>query len=161
MIDVNDPFFEKIFMHLVRMAAEDFQKRAETMSAEELYENSDFFPAYNPDRHDYMQKPVGYTCRAEDGTIMQLMPSIATMALSDDTSGMGKSRAVAQPMWKRRWSRVAEYAKAFVSDPMSPYDTGMCCVWENAVYRSLEDDVIESPAEAETSWELIHGVELT
>lgn len=156
MIDVNDPFFEKIFMHLVRMAAEDMQKRALEMDTEALYENSDFFPAYNPERHDYTQKPVGYTCKAEDGTIMQLMPSVSMMGDAE----LGTSGDAAQPMWKRRWSRVSENAKAFVSDPISPYDTGMCCVWENEVYQSLEDDVTESPADAPSSWTLIPGVEL-
>lgn len=156
MIDVSDPYFEKIFMHVVRMVAEDFQKRADTMTVDELYDNSDFFPAYNPDRHDYTQKPEGYTCRTDDGTIMRLVPvseiGLMTLADGEDTHPVG-------PRWKRMWSKNPERAKPFVGDDVSPFEQGDCCLWEGDTYRCLVEGCTSSPEDEPNWWELVSSAE--
>lgn len=159
----NDPFFVKFVQKTARMLGEWYQQKALSMTTEELYADSEFFPAYNPER-DYSSKPDGYTCRAEDGTMMRL--TRLTSAASGQVSAKGgltsgttgiKSEAVSDVQasdfsWKCCWSTNPVYAKDFVSSMDSPYGKDECCMYDGVVYRSLRDGNTTSPINAPESW---------
>lgn len=163
---MNDEFLSKFFKGLARMLGEDFQKRASTMTTDELYEYAEFFPAYNPEKHDYTAKPTGYTCRNEDGTIMILVASSSianggSLASGSINGVRGSTIKATEPIWCYRWSTDPFKAKAFISSSMSPYNTGECCFLNGKVYRSLSDTNTTSPEDAPASWEEVPDIVLS
>lgn len=152
---MNDPFLAKYFKGLARMLGEYYQTKVPDMTPDELYELADFFPSYDPEKHDYSTKPVGYTCKAEDGTIMTLVDtSISTMDVDGDgTKSSG-------PAWHCHWSNDPMKAKAYTASIFSPYTEGNCCFWDGKVYRALSNEVAGSPEEDPESWEELQGVTL-
>lgn len=151
---MSDPYLCSFFKGVARMLGEYYQTKVPEMSSDELYAISDFLPAYNTERHDYTQKPDGYTCRKEDGTIMTLIPS--SMPLGDHA----ENGSISQPMWHCHWSTDPSKAKAFISDDISPYSKDECCFWDGKVFRSVVDDNCLSPEDAPNSWEEIPNVVL-
>lgn len=145
----NDPYFMKFIMGLARMLGEYMQEKAASMSAEELYNASMFFPSYNEDR-DYSEKTDGYTCRKEDGTIMQLVTAASTgIATMDENDGHPQMR------WKCVWSKDPMMAKPYMGDDASPYYTGDCCIWEGEIYRCLVDGNFSDPEDEPDRWEKV------
>lgn len=147
---MQDDFTKKFFVGLATMLARDYQARAATMSAEELYENSMFFPVYDPSKHDYSTKSPGYTCHSENGTIMQLLDG-RDYALS--TLDEGDDGEIQIPIvWRNIWSKKPELAKPFDESGTSPYSMGDCCVFNGTIYRSLEDGNTDSPDDNPDGW---------
>lgn len=142
----NDPFAKKFILALAGVVARDIQNRANDMTPEELYENLDFIPAYNPDKHDYSEKPEGYTCKDENGTVMQLTTD---SSFNQTSLEEGKASSI---MWRYVWSKNPAYAKEFCSSDISPYNTGDCCSFKGRVYRSLEDGNTLSPSDNSNGW---------
>lgn len=170
-MDINelarDPFFAKFLQKTARMLGEWYQQKAATMTNDELYEDSDFFPAYNPER-DYSQKPDGYICRAEDGTMLRLVrntDSVSAGAVSGSLKGSAGTTAVnkgvvfdavtSEFVWQACWSTKPDQAKKFVEDPNSPYNKNEVCSYDGEVYRCLITGTSQSPAEAPGSWEKV------
>lgn len=147
---MQDPFSKQFICGLAGMLARDYQSRASKMTAEELYENSLFFPAYNPDKHDYSTKEPGYTCRTEDGIIMQLLngQDYSVSTLNSDTEGVVQTPI----LWRRIWSKKPELAKPFDDSGTSPYNMGDCCIFNGQIYRSLEDNNVSSPSDYSDGW---------
>lgn len=156
----RDPFFIKFVQKTAQMLGEWYQQKAPSMTTEELYADSEFFPAYNPER-DYSSKPDGYTCRSEDGTMMRLTRISSSVSgsaskgdLTASTTGI-KSETVSDTSefsWKCCWSTNPIHAKEFVSSMDSPYGKDECCIYDGVVYRSLKDNNISSPINAPESW---------
>ena len=141
---MEDPFAKKLLLGLTAMLARDIQNRASTMTAEELYANLEFIPVYNPEKHDYNGKPVGYVCRSEDDTILQLVGSSDYAATDLD----GEKKI----LWKHVWSKDPANARPFVASDVSPYMMGDCCLYEGRVYRCLNNGVTGSPEDTPEAW---------
>lgn len=143
----NDPFFIKFIQRTARMLGEYYQQKAPSMTTEELYADSEFFPMYNSER-DYSDKINGYVCKDANGTMMRLV-SAADIGLVT-TDNLGESPSV---IWKKCWSKDPMRAKPFEASDASPYGEGECCVFEGVVYRSLHDMNVMSPEDDPESWE--------
>lgn len=141
----NNSFTTRLLVKLAQMLARDYQNRASEMTADELYEASDFLPTYNEDR-DYSGKPAGYVCKSIDGVIMRLAEPSATFDLNDSKNG------ASQPMWGYIWSKDPKYAKTYVRSELTPYNAGDCCLWNDEVYISKIDENYHSPEEAPNDW---------
>lgn len=152
---MSDPYLSKFFKGLARMLGEFYQGKAPNMSSDELYAISDFLPTYNTELHDYTQKPVGYTCKKDDGTVMTLLGDLGSgIMTTDEVDGeIPKGQ-----MWQCHWSTDPSKAKAFISSDLSPYNTDECCFWDGKVYRSKSDGVCLSPEDDPESWEEVKGV---
>lgn len=151
----NDPFFIKFIQKTARMLGEWYQEKAPSMTNDELYADSEFFPLYNPER-DYSMKPDGYVCKNEDGVMMRLVrqddgPIKASSSITRDLV-VDKSNSV---IWKTCWSTNPDYAREFVSSELSPYNTGEVCWFDGFVYKSLVDGNTKSPSESSNDWEQI------
>lgn len=153
----NDPFFVKFIQKTARMLGEWYQEKAPNMTNEELYADSEFFPAYNPDR-DYSVKPAGYVCRAEDGTMMRLTRSSSLSVGKIGSASLNSTAATDATIdsmsfsWKRCWSTNPTNAKEFVSSIDSPYGKDECCTVDGVIYRSLKANNTTSPSDAPESW---------
>lgn len=150
---MQDPYAKKVLLALVGMLARDYQARALDMTSEELYENSEFFPMYNPDTKDYSKKPVGYTCKDSNGNIMQLLDGNAYAMQTMDLDGEEGSSPQIPIVWRTRFSTNPALAKPFNASETSPYGKDECCVFESKIYRSLVDNNIESPGLGPDKWE--------
>lgn len=148
----KDPFFIKFIQKTARMLGEWYQSKANDMTNDELYADSEFFPMYNPDK-DYSEKSNGYVCRQEDGTMMRLVRSsnVATMSVNSIT-GKNQNGSIE---WKKCWSKDPSKAKEFESSQLSPYMKDECCIYNGTIYRSLVDQNTESPSDNLNSWEKI------
>lgn len=149
----QNPMLKQIFLGCVRLVAKDLQTRAGGMTSEELYENENLIPVYDPEKHDYTEKPIGYVCKADDGTIMQLL------SIDGDTSAAaideGGEMAGGAPSWKMHWSKDPSRAKEFVQMEASPYNIGDCVISEGMLYRSKINDNLTIPTETAEGWELL------
>lgn len=153
---LEDKFFVKFIQRTARMLGEWYQQKASTMTNDELYEESEFFPAYNADK-DYSNKPDGYVCRAEDGTMMRLMhtelPSLyANNIKLESIKGTDASSPI---VWKICWSTDPKMAREFVSSEFSVYGKNECCIYNGDIYRCLSDKVIQCPMETPENWEKV------
>lgn len=166
---MKDPFLMKFFSGLAKMLGEYYQEHAAEMTTDELYENAEFFPSYNPEKHDYAEKPIGYTCRNEDGTIMTLVSGIGgpqdvymdneiTTEKASVSAVKGKQTVSEGVLWHYHWSTDPFKAKPFISSDISPYNIGECCSFNGKVYRSLTDSNTSSPDESPDKWEEVSDI---
>lgn len=145
----TDPFFIKFLQKTVRMLGEWYQEKAPSMTNDELYENSEFIPMYNPER-DYSEKAEGYVCKDADGTIMRLTSIDSLPVAINEDSEVGNGN-----FWRKCWSKDPMKAKAFVTVTTSPYNEGEYCMFEGGVYRATNNMVVDSPADDPSSWEKV------
>lgn len=145
----NNPFFIKFIEKTAHMLGEWYQQKAPSMTNDELYVDSEFFPIYNPDR-DYSMKPDGYVCKSEDGIMMRLVrpASVGIMRI-------GASGEAALVNWKSCWSTDPILAHNFVSSEISPYNVDEVCLFNGYAYKSLVDNNTKSPFDAPDDWQKV------
>lgn len=148
----QNPLLKQIFLGTVRVVAKDLQTRAGEMSSDELYENESLIPVYDPERHDYTKKPIGYVCKTDDGIIMRLLDVDGdTSAAAIDEEG----NVAGAPSWKLCWSTDPAKAKEFVQLDSSPFSVGECTISEGMLYRSKIDNNLTIPTENAEGWEML------
>lgn len=144
----NDPFFVKFIQKVARMLGEKYQQDAPNMTADEIYEDHEFFPAFNPQRHNYKDKAAGYVCRSPRGNMVKLI-----QPYDSDTYPQEPEDLPAQ--WGFYWSNDPKYATEFVQLATSPYNIGNVCLFEGEVYRSTMDNNVHSPGDYPDGWEKV------
>lgn len=149
----NDPFMKALFLKLVKMVALKCQDDAPDMTSEEIYENEEFFPAWNPQIHNYKNKKIGYVCKSPSGNLVRLI-----QPYDSDIYGDEPEQLTAQ--WGFYWSKDPKKAKDFVKSSTSPYGIGDCCKENDVVYRSLMDNNVYAPSEYDRGWEIVPQEEL-
>lgn len=149
----NDPFLKQMFLKLVKMIALDCQEKAPEMTAEEIYENEEFFPAWNPNLHNYLEKKAGYVCKSPKGNLVRLIQPYDSTVYTDEPEAL-------TAQWGFYWSKDPKKAKEFVKSATSPYGKGDCCIEDGKVYRSTMDGNTFAPSEYERGWELVPEEEL-
>lgn len=149
----NDPFLKQLFLKLVKIVALDCQEKAPDMSAEEIFENEDFFPAWNPDMHNYKDKKAGYVCKSPKGNLVRLI-----QPYDSDIYPAEPEELAAQ--WGFYWSKDPKRAKAFVKSATSPYGIGDCCIENGVVYRSTMASNTFAPSEYSRGWKEVPEEEL-
>lgn len=145
----NDPFFIKFIQRLARMLGEWYQEKAPSMSNDELYDDIEFIPSFNPAR-DYSEKNEGYVCKDEDGTIMRLTNVESLPVAIDAEQEVGEGN-----FWRKCWSKDPRKAKPFATVTTSPYNEDECCEFEGEIYRAVDNMVTDSPADDPSSWEKV------
>lgn len=148
----NDPFFEKFMSRVARMLSREYQRLAPTMTSEEIIEDQEFFPMFNPDRHQYLDKSVGYVCRTLKGNVVHLLQPYDSTICKEEPENLSEK-------WGFYWSKDPNKATEFVKTATSPYSIGDCCMENGDVYRSVIDDNMYAPSEYEQGWVKILGEE--
>lgn len=145
----NDPFFIKFLQKTARMLGEWYQEKAPSMTNDELYDDNEFIPMFNPER-DYGDKTEGYVCKDADGTIMRLtsVESLPVTISDEEEVGTGN-------FWRKCWSKDPMKARPFMTVTTSPYNEGECCIFNGEIYRATDNMVIDSPADDPSSWEKV------
>lgn len=161
----NDPFFIKLLQQIVYLVGMSFQERAAaaltmpmTLSEDgegenlyaakmaELFDNEEFFPAFNPERHNYMTKPEGYVCKTPKGNLAYLLEPY------DSAANPGEPEDHTD-LWGFYWSPNPEHATEFIQSALSPYYNGAYCRYDGELYRSIADVNTSSPADDSSKWE--------
>lgn len=142
----NDAFLKQLFLKLVRIVAQDTQDKAPAMTAEEIFENEDFFPAWNPEKHNYLNKKAGYVCRSPKGNLVRLIQPYDSTVYSDEPENL-------PAQWGFYWSKDPKKATEFVKSSTSPYGIGDCCKENGKVYRSTMENNVHAPSEYAQGWE--------
>lgn len=149
----QDPFLKKLFLKLVKMVALDMQDKAPEMTADELYESEDFFPEWNPEIHNYLEKKAGYVCKSKKGNLVRLIQPYDSKIYPQEPEELSAQ-------WGFYWSKDPKRAKEFVKSATSPYNIGDCCKEGEQVYRSIMDNNTYAPSEYDRGWELVSEEEL-
>lgn len=144
----NDSFLKQLFLKLVKMVALDCQDKAPQMSAEEIFENEEFFPAWNPQMHNYLHKKAGYVCKSKQGNLVRLIQPYDSSIYTDEPETL-------TAQWGFYWSKDPKKAKPFVKSATSPYDIGDCCIENDTVYRSTMANNTYAPSEYSQGWEIV------
>lgn len=164
--DLQDsPFFTKLLQQMILLVGLNFQEKAaalagpQTISEDdsdgyatritELFDNEEFFPSFNPMRHNYLHKKAGYVCKSPKGNLVYLIQPYDSTIYTDEPEDL-------PAQWGFYWSPNPDHAKEFVKSSTSPYYKGACCLFEGEVYRSTIDNNVYSPSEYEAGWEKVY-----
>lgn len=150
---MNDPFFAKFISRVARMLALDYQQRAPQMTADEIYEDSEFFPKFDLTKHNYLEKKAGYVCQSPRGNMVRLLQPYDSTVYTSDPEEL-------PAQWGFYWSKDPKKATEFMKLSTSPYSKGDCCIENGEVYRSTADNNVWSPSEYATYWEKVPEEEL-
>lgn len=128
------------------------------MTGTELNDKTDMIPAFAEavKIKNMLDRPAGQTggfvCRSSAGRVVSLLQKYdSTVYLHEDGTPWEPEELPAQ--WRFKWSTDPAKALPFIKLATSPYNTGDCCTWEGAVYRSTIDNNVYSPAEYPQGWE--------
>lgn len=149
----QDPLLKKLFLRFVRMVSVDVQARAPDMDVDEIYDNEDFFPMWNPDKHNYLKKKAGYVCKTPFGNLVRLIQPYDSTIYTDPPEQL-------PAQWGFYWSKDPKKAKGFIKSATSPYGIGDCCIENGVVYRSKMENNTFAPSEYERGWEIVPEEEL-
>lgn len=163
----NDPFLFKLLQQMAYLVGMSFQQRAaealtvpQTMGEggeggvtfadrmEELFDNEEFFPEFNTERHNYLTKPNGYVCKSPKGNLVYLLQPYDSSIYTAEPEDL-------PAQWGFYWSPNPKYAKEFIQSATSPYYKGACCLYDGEVYRSLINANVHSPAAYPAGWEKV------
>lgn len=144
----NDPFVIKFIQKLARMLGEKYQTDAPTMTADEIYEDQEFFPAFNLQLHNYLNKPAGYVCKSPSGNMVKLLQPYDSTIYTQNPEDL-------PAQWGFYWSSNPDYATEFIKLATSPYMKGNVCLFEGEIYRSTIDNNVHSPSEYAAGWEKV------
>jgi hypothetical protein len=137
-----------------RADAENLQARSADMTNDELYTESRKIPSYKGAVASMNMlnrkagRKDGFVCVSSAGTVCRLLQIYD----SDIFTGEPESLPA---QWGRVWSNDPSLAKDFVSDANSPYHKGNCCIENNDVFRSKEDNNVHAPSSYPNGWEKV------
>lgn len=113
--------------------AQKLQKRAESMTGTELYDENGFIPSFQAAcaKMNMLQRPVGFVCRSPKGRVVKLIqPYDSTIYTQDPEALSAHYRFV--------WSKNPKHALPFASISTSPFDKDECTVGRDGVTYASE-----------------------
>lgn len=119
-----------------RSDAEEFQKIASALSYDEIVANEYRIPVFRNDVH----YPVGFVCKTSAGNIVRLLEEY-------DAEGEPEENPA---HWHFYWTKDPEKSTPYVA---TSYNTDECCIYENAVWKSLTDNNTTVPNEQ--GWDVV------
>lgn len=142
----NNLLFIKLIQKLAYRLGLAYQEEAPEMTADEIYEDQEFFPAFNSEKHNYLKKKIGYVCRSPRGNMVRLIQNYDNSIYPDDPEDL-------PAQWGFYWPKNPKYAKEFVKLATSPYGIGDCCIENGITYRSKISANVHAPSEYPDGWE--------
>lgn len=144
-------FVLKVFKEYGRNVAESFEQRAASMTDDEIVENQQFYPSFNPDKQ-YLNYSSGYICISPSGNVVKLLQPYNSTIYTQDPEDL-------PAQWGFLWPTNPKYAKPFVALSTSPYMENDCCTYNGHVYRSGMNNNVWPPGTTGISWEDLGSVE--
>lgn len=123
------------------------QENAENMTGTELHAESHKVPNFD-NENQYLNYKAGFICKSAIGNVVKLLQPYDSLVYTAQPEEL-------PAQWGFKWSTNPEHAKPFISSATSPYMIGECCTWEDAVYKSLIDNNVYSPADYPAGWEIV------
>lgn len=126
------------------------QEYSGSMTGTELNAAAEVIPEFSKavKTMNMLDRPVGFVCKSSAGRVVALRQQY--------NSGIYPQEPEELPaQWRFKWSTDPAKALPFVKMATSPYNTGDCCTWEGAVYRSTIDNNVYSPSEYPRGWEAV------
>lgn len=136
---------EKIYWEMGRIIALDVQSRIPDMTPDEVVDNEDFLPKFNPERQ-YLNFEPGYVCRSPIGNAVKLLQPYDSLIYTQSPEEL-------QAQWGFYWSTDPTKAKPFLKSSTSPYYEDSCCTFNDHVWRSTINANVWSPTENPSGWE--------
>lgn len=131
--------------------AQDLQETSEGMTGTELYEKEDYIPDFSAAvaKKNMLERKAGMTdgflCRSSAGHVVRLIQNY-----DSDTYPQEPEELPAQ--WGFYWSSDPKKAHPFVSMATSPYMTGNCCIFNDHVWQSGQDNNVWEPGSVGVQW---------
>lgn len=144
-------FVLDLFREYGKTVAESFQAKASSMTTNELFEKSQFFPDFNPEKN-YLNYSAGFVCVSPSGNVVKLLQPYDSTIYTQDPEDL-------PAQWGFQWPTDPKYAKPFVAISTSPYMQDECCTYEGHVYRSGMNNNVWEPGTVGISWEDLGPIE--
>lgn len=133
-----------------RLAAQEVQSNADSMSGTELYAADDRIPRFAAAvaAKNMLDRPMGFVCKSTAGRVVRLIQPYDSTIYTQEPEEL-------PAQWGFKWSTDPAKALPFVAISTSPYMTGDCCTENDAVYQSLIDNNVWEPSGYPAGWELV------
>lgn len=136
--------------HMAKLAAQAVQEKSAAMTGTELNAEDMYIPDFQAakGKMNLLNRPAGFVCKSSAGRVVRLLQPYDSDIYTEEPEEL-------PAQWGFVWSDDPAKAKPFLSLATSPYMKGNCCLWEGAVYRSVIDNNVWSPAEYPEGWESV------
>ena len=133
-----------------KLAAQNVQSKAETMTGTELNAEDMYIPDFKAAvaKMNMLERKVGFVCKSSAGRVVKLLQNY-------DITNYTKETEELPAQFGFEWSNDASKAKPFVAMSTSPYMIGNCCSEDGLIYRSKIDNNVWSPSSYADGWELV------
>lgn len=133
-----------------RVAAQELQENADSMTGTELYADYMFIPSYAAavEKCNMLERKAGFVCMSPGGRVVSLIQPYDSTVYTQDPEEL-----IAQ--WRFKWSQNPEHARPFVAISTSPYGKGDVCSENGVVYRSTLDGNVWAPSAYAQGWEVV------
>lgn len=136
-----------LFERFVKETVKDLEAKAKDMTPDEILDVP-IWPDFDPEAHQYLDKPVGYVCQTPAGNIVKLVQPYDSNIYKDPPESL-------PAQWGFYWGKDPKHAKEFQALSTSPYMVDEVCLCNGEVYRSKIDNNVWSPADAPQYWEKV------
>lgn len=130
-----------------RVAAQEIQSKADSMTGTELYAVDDRIPSFKKAvaKMNMLDRPIGFVCISPAGRVVKLLQPYDSNVYTQDPEELSAQ-------WGFKWSTDPEKAKPFVAMATSPYMKDDCCIDNGEVYRSTVDNNVWQPTTYPSGW---------
>lgn len=136
--------------HMAKLAAQAVQANAENMTGTELNAEDKYIPEFKMAvaKMNMLQRPIGFVCKSSAGRVVKLLQVYDSNIYTSEPEEL-------PAQWGFVWSDDPAKAKPFIALSTSPYMKGNCCIENDKVYRSKNDNNVHSPSAYPAGWELV------
>jgi hypothetical protein len=133
-----------------RVAAQEVQSKADSMTGTELYAVDDRIPRFAEacKKQNMLTRPIGFVCKSSAGRVVKLLQPYDSSVFTQEPEEL-------PAQWGFKWSTDPAKAQPFVAISTSPYNKGECCTENNHTYRSVADGNVWAPSVHPSGWEAV------
>ena len=137
-----------------RMAAQEVQEKAPSMSGTELNAVDDRIPQFKEAvrRMNMLDRKAGMTdgfvCKSSAGRVVRLIQNYDSDIFTGEPEELTAQYGFV-------WSNDPEKAKPFIALSTSPYMNGNCCTENGNIYRSKMDYNTHAPSAYPQGWDIV------
>lgn len=131
-------------------AAKAVQNNAENMTGTELYAVGDRIPLFKAacEKMNMKNRKAGFVCKTSAGRVVRLLQPYDSTIYTQEPEEL-------PAQWGFKWSTDPAKALPFVAISTSPYMKGDCCLENDTVYRSKQDNNVHAPSSWPDGWERV------
>lgn len=137
-----------------KLAAQNVQEKAETMTGTELNAEDMYIPDFKAAvaNKNMLERKAGLTdgfvCKSSAGRVVRLIQNYDSNIFTQEPEELPAQFGFV-------WSNDPAKAKPFIALSTSPYMFGNCCSEYGLIYRSKIDNNVNAPSSYADGWELV------